>query len=168
MQHKKIIVVWWILLGLLTLPGCGPKGIDDADLVSIEYKYTYSDWTLIEEWNKDFSFWNGWDMAWVESIIEWAKVDDEFTWTKNWKEVYKSKYNPSNIQSYPDIILTEVMWISDPKIWTEVEVNSIWVWIITNIKKDKNWYNVYEIDFNDPKTYSDLSYYIKITNIEKL
>ena len=60
------------------------------------------------------------------------------------------------------------MWISNPEIWTEIEVDNIWNWVITNIEKDSDWYDSFVVDFNDPKTYSELSYYIKITNITKL
>ena len=59
------------------------------------------------------------------------------------------------------------MWIDEPTIWTEVEVNSIWSWVIIDIEQNSEWYNEYVVEFNDPKTYSDLSYLIKITNIEK-
>ena len=165
MQHKKIILLG-MLLWLSTLTACGPKVIDESDLVSIDYKYTFSDWTVIEEWSKDITIWNAND--WIESTIMWAKLDDEFSWTVNWKDHYKWEYNPNKIQSFANIILTEVMWISDPEIWTEVEVNSIWKWIITKIEKDSDGYDSYIVEFNEPKTYSDLSYYIKITNIEKL
>ena len=60
------------------------------------------------------------------------------------------------------------MGVADPKIWTKVDTNSMWAWVITSIEKDSEWYDSYIVDFNDPKTYSDLLYYIKITNIEKL
>ena len=59
------------------------------------------------------------------------------------------------------------MWVSDPKVWTEIDVNSIWHGVITSIEKDSDWYDAYLVEFNDPKTYSDLSYSIKVTNIEK-
>jgi hypothetical protein len=81
--------------------------------------------------------------------------------------LYKSEYNPSLAQSYPNIILTEVMWVEKPTIWTEVDVNSVWHGVITDIEKDSDWYDVYVVEFNDPKTYSELSYSIKVTNIEK-
>ena len=165
MQHKKIILMW-ILLCVSTLTACGPKVIDESDLVSIDYKYSFSDWTVIEEWSKDITIQNADNR--IESIIMWAKLDDEFSWTANWKEIYKSEYNPNKIQTFPGIILTEVMWISDPEIWTKVEVNSIWKWVITAIEKDSDWYDSYVVEFNELKTYSDLLYYIKITNIEKL
>ena len=166
MQHKKIIFMS-LLLWLSTLTACGPKAIDDSDLVSIDYKYAFSDWTIIEQWSKDITMWNSND-TWIENIINWAKQDEEFTWIINWKEAYKSEYNPNKVQSFPNIILTEVMWISEPQIWTEIEVDSIWNWIITSIEKDSEWYDSYVVEFNELKTYSDLSYYIKITNIEKL
>ena len=59
------------------------------------------------------------------------------------------------------------MWIENPTVWTEVEVSSIWNWVITSIDKDDDWYDEYVVDFNDPKTYSELSYLIKVANIEK-
>ena len=167
MQHKKIIVAW-MFIWLLALTACGPKGIDEDDVVSIDYGYAFSDWTIIEQWTKEITMWSAGGIEWMESIIEWAKVDDELTWIINWKEIYKSEYNPNNVQPFAGIILTEVMGVADPKVWTKVETNSMWEWVITSIEKDSEWYDSYVVDFNDPKTYSDLLYYIKITNIEKL
>ena len=81
--------------------------------------------------------------------------------------MYQSDYNPNLVQSYPNIILSEVMWVENPTVWTEVDVNSIWHWVVTKIEKDSDWYDVFVVEFNDPKTYSELSYSIKVTNIEK-
>lgn len=164
-MYKKRALVLGGYLCLLALAACGPKVIDDSDLVSIDYKYTFSDWTVVDQWSKDFTVWNAGDMAWLEDIVRWAKKDAEFQWTINWKEVYE--YNQNLVQKYPNIILTEVMWIENPTVWTEVEVNSIWNGVITSVGKDGEWYNEYVVDFNDPKTYSELSYYVKVTNIEK-
>ena len=165
-MYKRALVLW-SYLSLLALAACGPKVIDDADIVSVDYKYTFDDWTVIEQWSKDFTVWSAGDLAWIEDIVRWAKVDAEFNWEINWKKLYKSEYNPNLVQSYSNIILTEVMWVSDPKVWTEIDVNSIWHGVITSIEKDSDWYDAYLVEFNDPKTYSDLSYSIKVTNIEK-
>ncbi len=164
-MYKKRALVLGGYLSLLALAACGPKVIDDSDLVTIDYKYTFSDWTVIEQWTKDFTVWDAGDLAWVENIVRWAEKDAEFNWTVNWKEVYE--YNQDLVQKYPNIILTEVMWIDDPSVWTEVGVNSIWNGVIVSIEKDDEWYNKYVVDFNDPKTYSELSYSIKVVNIEK-
>ncbi len=166
-MYKKRALVLGGYLSLLALAACGPKVIDDSDLVSIDYKYTFSDWTVIEQWSEDFTVWAAEDLAWIENIVRWAKIDDEFSWKISWKVLYKSEYNPSLAQSYPNIILTEVMWVENPTIWTEVDVNSVWHGVITDIEKDSDWYDVYVVEFNDPKTYSELSYSIKVTNIEK-
>jgi hypothetical protein len=166
-MYKKRALVLGGYLSLLALAACWPKVIDDSDLVSIDYKYTFSDWTVVEQWTKDFTVWNAWELAWIEEIVRWAKQDDEFSWVINWKDIYESEYDSSKIQVYPNIILTEVMWIENPTVWTEVEVSSIWNWVITNIEENDEWYNEYEVDFNDPKTYSELSYLIKVANIEK-
>ena len=166
-MYKKRALVLGVYLSLLALAACGPKVIDDSDLVTIDYKYTFSDWTVVEQWTKDFTVWEAGDLAWVEELIRWAKQDAEFTWSINWREIYQSAYNQNLVQSYPNIILTEVMWIEDPVIWTEVNVNSIWNGVIMSIEKDDEWYDEYVVDFNDPKTYSELSYYIKVTDIEK-
>ena len=166
-MHKKRALVLWGYLSLLALAACGPKVIDDSDLVSIDYKYTFSDWTLIEEWTKKFTVWNAGDLNWVEDIVRWAKQGEEFTWKISWKELYKSEYDSSKVQSLPNIILTEVMWIDNPNIWTEVDVNSMWHGVITSVEKDSDGYDVYVVEFNDPKTYSELSYSVKVTNIEK-
>jgi FKBP-type peptidyl-prolyl cis-trans isomerase 2 len=166
-MYKKRALVLCGYLSLLALAACWPKVIDDSDLVSIDYKYAFSDWTIIEQWSKDFTVWNAGDLLWIENLVRWAKQDDEFNWKINWKDLYKSEYNSNLVQSYPNIILTEVMWVSDPKVWTEVDVNSIWHGVIIDIEKDSDWYNSYVVEFNDPKTYSELSYSIKVTNIEK-
>ena len=166
-MHKKRALVLGCYLSLLALAACGPKVIDDSDLVSIDYEYTFSDGTVVEQWTKDFTVWEAGDLAWIEEIVRWAKQDAEFTWTINWKDVYESEYNQNLVQSYPNIIMTEVMWIEEPTVWTEVNVNSIWNGVITSIEKDDDWYDAYVVDFNDPKTYSELSYYVKVINIEK-
>ena len=166
-MYKKRALVLGGYLSLLALAACGPKVIDDADLVSIDFKYTFSDWTVVEQWSKEFTVWDAGDLAWIEDIVRWAKVDAEFTWNISWKDLYQSDYNPNLVQSYPNIILTEVMWVENPTIWTEVDVNSIWHGVVTSIEKDNDWYDVFVVEFNDPKTYSELSYSIKVTNIEK-
>ena len=166
-MYKKRALVLGGYLCLLALAACGPKVIDDSDLVSIDYKYTFSDGTVVDQWTKEFTVWNAGDLAWIENIVRWAKEDAEFKWTVNWKEVYESEYSQNLVQSYPNIIFTEVMWIENPTIGTEIEVDSVWNWVIVGMDKDDEWYDVYVVDFNDPKTYSDLSYYIKVTSIEK-
>ena len=165
-MHKKRALVLWAYLCLLGLAACGPKLIDDYDLVYIDYTYTL-DWTVVEQWSDEIVVWENSKYEWLESAIRWAKQNDEFKGTINGGKIYGSEYSSSNIQSYPNIILSEVMWIDNPAIWNEIEVNSIWKWIITSVEKDSDWYDVYVVDFNDPKTYADLSYSIKITGIEK-
>ena len=166
-MYKKRALVLGGYLSLLALAACGPKVIDDSDLVSIDYKYTLGDWTVVEQWSEEFTVWEAGDLDWIEDIVRWAKVDDEFSWKINWGDLYQSDYNPNLVQSYPNIILSEVMWVENPTVWTEVDVNSIWHWVVTKIEKDSDWYDVFVVEFNDPKTYSELSYLIKVTNIEK-
>ena len=166
MYKKRALVLGWYL-SLLALAACWPKVIDDADVVSIDYTYKFSDWTVVEQWSKDFTVWNAWNLAWMEEIVRWAKLDDEFEWTIDWMDVYNDEYDTNKVQSFPNIILTEVMWVEDPQIGTEVDVNSIWHGVIMSIEKDDEWYDEYVVNFNDPKTYSELSYLIKVTNIEK-
>ena len=164
-MYKKRALVLWGYLSLLALAACGPKVIDDSDLVSVDYKYMFNDWTVVDQWNKEFIVWNAGDLAWMEDIVRWSKENAEFKWMISWKEVYE--YNQNLVQKYPNIILTEVMWIENPAIWTEVDINSMWKGTIISIEKNDEWYDEYVVDFNDPKTYSELSYYIKVTNIEK-
>ena len=164
MHKKRTLVLGWYL-SLLALAACGPKVIDDADVVSIDYVYSFEDWTVIEQWSKNITIWDAWDLKWVEDMIRWAKVESEFNGNINWSDLYE--HNDNLVQAYANIILTEVMWVKNPQIWTEVDVNSIWHWVITRIEKDKDWYNEYVVDFNDPKTYSVLLYSVKVTNIEK-
>ena len=166
MYKKRALVLGWYL-SLLALAACWPKVIDDADVVSIDYTYKFSDWTVVEQWSKDFTVWDAWDLTWIEEILRWAKLDDEFEWTIDWMDVYNDEYDTNKVQSFPNIILTEVMWVEDPQIGTEVDVNSIWHGVIMSIEKDDEWYDEYVVNFNDPKTYSELYYSVKVTNIEK-
>ena len=166
-MYKKRALVLGGYLSLLALAACGPKVIDDSDLVSIDYEYTFSDWTIVEQGNREFTIWEAWDLDWIEGIIRWAKVDDEFEWTIDWMDIYGDEYDINKVQSYPNVILSEVMWVENPTIWIEVDVNSIWHGVITDVEKDSDWYDVYVVEFNDPKTYSKLSYSIKVTDIEK-
>lgn len=166
-MYKKRALVLGGYLSLLALAACWPKVIDDSDLVSIDYKYTFSDWTLADQGSMEITIWEAWNFEWIESIVRGAEKGDEFVWTMDWKEIYAGEYDSNKVQSYPNIILTEVMWIENPAVWTEVEVSSIWDWVITSVDKNDEWYDEYVVNFNDPKTYSELSYLIKVTNIEK-
>lgn len=166
-MYKKRALVLGGYLSLLALAACGPKVIDDSDLVSIDYKYMLSDWTVVEQWLKDFTVWNAGDLAWIENVVRWAKQDDEFNGKVDWKDIYWSEYDLDKVKPYPSIILSETMWIDNPVVWTEVDTNSMGHWVITSIGQSSDWYDEYVIDFNDPKTYSELYYSIKVTNIEK-
>jgi len=166
-MYKKRALVLWCYLSLLALAACGPKVIDDSDLVSIDYEYRFSDWTVVEQWTKEIAIWSAWDLAWIEDIVRWAKEDDEFTGTIDWKEVYGSEYDLDKIQSYPAVVVKEAMQISEPEVWANVDINSMWHGVITSIRKSSDWYDEYVVDFNDPKTYSELSYLIKVFKIEK-
>lgn len=166
-MYKKRALVLGCYLSLLALAACWPKVIDDSDLVSVDYKYTFSDWTVVEQWTKNFTVWDAWDLAWIENLVRWAKQDDEFEWTIDWNEIYWIEYDSNKVQSFPNIILTEVMWVEDPQIGTEVDVNNVWHGVIVSIEKDDDWYDAYVVNFNDTKTYSELYYSIKVVNIEK-
>ena len=164
-MYKKRALVLGGYLSLLALAACGPKVIDDSDIVSIDYKYTFSDWIVVEEWTKNFTVWDAGDLTWIEDLVRWAKQDDEFEWTIDWGSLYK--HDSNKVLSFQNVHLTEIMGIENPEIWTKVSINSKWEWVIVDIKKDKDWYDSYIVEFNDPKTYSELSYSIKVTNIEK-
>ena len=164
-MYKKRALVLGGYLSLLALAACWPKVIDDSDVVSIDYKYTFSDWTVVEEWSEDFVVWDAGNLTWIEDIVRWAKQDAEFEWTIDWWKLYK--HDGNKVLSFQNVHLTEIMWIENPQVWTEVSINSKWSWVIVDIEKDKDWYDSYVVEFNDPKTYSELSYLIKVTNIEK-
>ena len=157
----------WCYLYLLALAACWPKVVDDSDLVSIDYEYKLADWTVVEQWSKDITIWDAWDFEWLEPLVRGAKQGAEFEWNINWKDLYGAEYDSNMVQAYPNIILTEVLGVSEPKIWTEVFVDSFWDWVITSVEKDSDDYDIYVVEFNDPKTYSELSYLIKVTDIEK-
>ena len=166
-MYKKRALVLWCYLSLLALAACWPKVIDDSDIVSVDYVYSFSDGSVIDQWTMDFTVWENDDSKWIESIVRWAKQDAEFEWKVSWKEIYRSEYDSNNVQSYTKTIMTMVLWIENPTVWTEVEAGSLWVWVITDIQKDSDGYDVYIVDFNDPKTYSELSYSLKVVSIEK-
>ena len=166
-MYKKRALVLWGYLSLLALAACWPKVIDDSDIVSVDYVYSFSDGSVIDQWTMDFTVWENDDSKWIESIVRWAKQDAEFEWKVSWKEIYRSEYDSNNVQSYTKTIMTMVLWIENPTVWTEVEAGSLWVWVITDIQKDSDGYDVYIVDFNDPKTYSELYYSLKVVSIEK-
>ena len=166
-MHKNRALVLWAYLSLLALAACGPKVVDDSDLVSFDYKYSLADWTVVEEWNAELTIWESSKYQWLESTLRWAKQDDEFSGKISWADLYGYAYDDSMVQSYPNLIMTEVLWITEPKIWDSVNVSSFGDWIIVSEGKDEEWYTYYVVDFNDPMTYSDLSYFVKITGLEK-
>ena len=77
-MHKKRALVLWACLSLLALAACGSKVVDDSDLVSFDYKYTLTDWTVVEQWSAELTMWENSKYQWLESILRWAKQDDEF------------------------------------------------------------------------------------------
>ena len=164
-MHKKKALVLWGYLSLLALAACWPKVIDDADIVSVDYVYSFSDWTLVEQWTKEFTMWANSDSKWMESIIRWARKGDKFEWNINWWEIFE--HNLDMVEWYPSVVISEVWWLSDPKAWDEIEVSWLGKGIIVSEGTDKDWYALYSVDFNDPKTYSELSYSIKVVSIEK-
>ena len=165
-MHKKRALVLWGYLCLLALAACGPKVVDDADVISVDYVLSFQDGTIIDEWSQDFVMWNN-EYEWLQSAVLWAKVDDEFSWNIDGAEIYGYLYDADMVQTYPNLIMQEVLSVENPEIWSEVFVNSFGTWVIVDTSKDEEWYDEYAVDFNDPKTYSELSYYVKVTNIEK-
>ena len=166
-MYKKRALVLWAYLSLLALAACGPKVVDDSDLVSFDYKYILADWTVVEQWSAELTIWENSKYQWLESVLRWAKQNDEFNGVVNWRDVYGYAYDGSMVQSYPSLIMTEVLWIDEPKIWDSVNVSSFGDWVIVSEWIDEEWYTYYVVDFNDLKTYSDLSYFVKITGLEK-
>lgn len=165
-MHNKKAIVLCGYLWLLALAACWPKVVDDADVVSLDYELSFRDGAVIDQWNKTIAIWDS-DSVWMETVVMWAKIDEEFEWTINGKEIFWSLYNENLTQSYPNIIITEVLWVSEPSVWSEVFVESFGSWFITEVSQDSEWYSLYTVNFNDPKTYSELLYSIKVTNIEK-
>lgn len=166
-MYKKKAFVLWVYLSLLALVACGPKVIDDSDIVSIDYVYKFGNWTIIDQWSSEFVVWNNDEYQWLQSVVRWAKLGEEFSWVVNWKILYSSEYDSDKVQSYPNLVMREVLWINDPKIWDVVSVEPYGEWIVLSESEDNDWYMMYLVDFNDPKTFSDLLYSVSITNIEK-
>lgn len=166
-MHKKRALVLGSYLCLIALAACGPKVIDDSDLVTVDYSLSLADWTVVEQWTKDITVWQDSSLNRLESVIMWAQKNDEFQWKIDGSELYWDEYTENKVQSYANVIVTEVLWITHPELWTEVYVESIWDGVIVDRTTDEDWYVSYVVDFNDPKTYSELSYNIKVTKIEK-
>lgn len=166
MNKKKVLVIlfYFCLLGLVA---CGPKTIDDADLVSVQYYYSVADWSVVGEWVEKIEIWGESEFSWMESFILWARKGDIFTWTLNGVDLYWGDYDKSLVQNYSSLVMKEVYWVSNPEVWMKVFVDEMWEWVIIAESKDDEWYSVYAVDFNNPKTYSELLYYVKILNVEK-
>ena len=165
-MHKKRALVLWGYLCLLALAACGPKVVDDADNVSVDYVLSFQDGSVIDEWSQTIVIWDS-EYEWLQSAVLWAKVDDEFSWNIGGAKIYGYLYDANMVQTYPNLIMQEVLSVENPEIWSEVFVNSFGTWVIVDTSKDEEWYDEYTVDFNDPKTYSELSYYVKVINIEK-
>ena len=165
MHNKRAFVLLWYL-SLLALVACGPKVVDDADVVSVDYVLSFQDGTIIDEWSQTIVMWDS-EHEWLQSTILWAKVDDEFSWDIDGAEIYGYLYDANMMQTYPNLIMQEVLSVENPEIWSEVFVNTFGTWVIVGTSKSEEWYDEYNVDFNDPKTYSELSYYVKVINIEK-
>ena len=166
-MYKKRALVLGSYLCLIALAACGPKVIDDSDIVTVDYSFSLIDWTVVDQWTKNLTIWQDSSLSRLESIIMWAKKNEEFQWKIDGAKLYWDEHSGNKVQSYAEVIITEVLWISDPEVWSEVYVESIWNGVITAITTDEDWYFSYTVDFNDPKTYSELSYNIKVTDLEK-
>ena len=155
-------------LCLFSLAACTskPEIIDDADFVSVDYTYTCQD-EVVENGNASFVIWENSKYSWMESIVLWAEKDAAFSWRVLWDTLFPGEYDSDKLQIYPNIIMNEVLWLDDPQIWDKVEVSSVWEGKITGIYENEQWYLEYLVDFNEPKTYSDIIYFIQVTDIEK-
>lgn len=166
-MYKKRALVLWAYLWLIALAACGPKVIDDADVVSVEYVYSFMDSSVVERWVQHLTIGANNKLNWMENVIMWARQDDVFTGQINWKDVYISQYDQDLTQTYTNVIMKEVFWIENPMKNVEVFVDTFGTGIIVDEVNDNEWYPSYLVDFNDPKTYSDLNYTLKIIDIEK-
>lgn len=166
-MYKKRALVLWAYLWLIALAACGPKVIDDADVVSVEYVYSFMDSSVVERWVQYLTIGANNKLNWMENVIMWARQDDVFTGQINWKDVYISQYDQDLTQTYTNVIMKEVFWIENPMKNVEVFVDTFGTGIIVDEVNDNEWYTSYLVDFNDPKTYSDLNYTLKIVEIEK-
>lgn len=166
-MYKKRALVLWAYLWLIALAACGPKVIDDADVVSVEYVYSFMDSSVVERWVRHLTIGANEKLNWMEKVIMWARQDDVFTGQINWNDVYISQYDQDLTQTYTNVIMKEVFWIENPMKNVEVFVDTFGTGIIVDEVNDNEWYTSYLVDFNDPKTYSDLNYTLKIIDIEK-
>lgn len=164
---KKRVLVLGAYLWLLALVACGPKIVDDSDIVSLQYTYSLGNGTVVEEWVKDLEIWKDSSTIWIDSIVLWARKNDEFEWRIDWKKLFGSSYNPDNVQYYPRIVIKEILWVSEPQIWMSMTLDWFGEWIVIWETTDDEWYPVFIVDFNDPKTYSELSYYFKVLSVKK-
>lgn len=166
-MNKKV----WVLgcyLWLLTLAACGPRVIDESDHVSLSYTLTYNN-TEVAHWETIKTIWENSEIdKWMDGILIWAKAGDIKEWTISGFEAFPWEYNEKLKQVFPNIIVTEVLWLSEPKISDEISTSSLWTWRIVDKIKDEEWYNVFVVDFNNPMYYDEnITYHIEINNVEK-
>ena len=138
----------------------------DADVVSVDYTYSCKG-EIVESGTASFVIWEDSEYSWMENVVLWTWKDAIFSWVISWESLFADLYDVDAVQIYPEVIMSEVLWLSEPSIWDIVNVSSVWNWVVTSIIENAQWYLEYLIDFNDPKTYSDIEYLIKITDIEK-
>lgn len=165
-MNKKVRVLW-CYLWLLSLAACGPRIIDDADRVSLSYSLSYNN-TEVKSWEIEKTIWDKSEFEWMDDILRWLKNGDIKDGTINWFDAFPWEYNENLKQEFPNIIITEVLWLSDPKENDEVSTSSLWTWVIVDKIKDEKGYDVFVVDFNNPMYYDEnIVYHIEINNVEK-
>ena len=169
-MNNKHFVMLCVGLFSLILSACTFNGentdnsaVMSWDIVSVRYAYSFENWDLIDRGTEKVIAWSWW----LQSIILQANVWDVLEWSVSWKNIYHSEYDEMRVQSFANIIMTEVLNIDNPEVWTEVYVESIWTWSIVDITHDDEWYKSYIVDFNDAKTYKTLLYKLEILSIER-
>lgn len=162
---RCLVIIWWLCL--ISLAACWwSKEISNADVVSLNCKYTFIDGTTS---NIDETVIIGEDTEnnWISELIIGSISWSIFTWTVSADVLFPWRYDANNTQNIPNIIMTEVIWLQNPKIGDQLFVDGFWDWYVTNEIIDENWYTSYVVDFNDPKLYSDAEYEIQVMSVEK-
>lgn len=162
---KLMAILWWFCI--VSLAACwGTKEIDNGDVVSLNCKYTFVDGTT-SNLNETVTIGEVSENDWISELVKWSLSWDIFTWIISSDILFPGMYNSNNTQTIPNIIMTEVIGLQEPKKWDQIFVDGFWDGYIMDEIIDEEWYKSYFVDFNDPKFYSDAEYEIQIVNVEK-
>jgi FKBP-type peptidyl-prolyl cis-trans isomerase 2 len=165
-MQKKILVLAFYLC-LLLLVGCGaPRIIDDADVVEIDYVFSFEDGTAFTGGTTTLTIGKG-DTALstsLEQIVVGKQVEDVLQGTLAASQTFADTYNAALQQKYAASYLSAME--IEPLIGALVFFPNLGTGVVIAIDSEEGVLQ-YSIDFNPRETYQPLQYEITVVKVEK-